>query len=81
MAVEGGPGNGFGLGFRVVIDPVRAGSPGSVGEYNWGGAASTYFWVDPANQLVGVVMTQFLATYLPLRDDMRTAVYATIPSR
>jgi CubicO group peptidase (beta-lactamase class C family) len=48
------------------------------GEFGWEGAAGTYFWVDPENQIVGVVMTQFLATYLPMRDDMRAAVYATI---
>ena len=41
-------GIGFGLGFSVMLDPVRAPVVGSLGEYGWGGAASTMFWVDPA---------------------------------
>jgi CubicO group peptidase (beta-lactamase class C family) len=48
------------------------------GRTRWEGAAGTCFWVDPASRLVGVVMTQFLATYLPLRDDIRAAVYAML---
>jgi len=63
---------------RVMIDLGKAMSLTAQGEFGWEGAAGTYFWVDPANQLVGVVMTQFLATYLPLRDDMRSAVYALL---
>jgi len=50
----------------------------ALGEFGWEGAAGTYFWVDPKNQLIGVVMTQFLGTYLPMREDMRSAVYAML---
>ncbi|RLA52780.1 MAG: serine hydrolase [Gammaproteobacteria bacterium] len=72
------PGYGFCLIGRVMQDLGQAMSLTAVGEFGWEGAAGTYFWVDPQNQLVGVLMTQFLATYLPLRDDMRSAVYAML---
>jgi CubicO group peptidase (beta-lactamase class C family) len=44
-------GMGFGLGFSVLLDPVKAGG-GSAGSYAWGGAASTIFWIDPAEELI-----------------------------
>ncbi len=53
-----GPGYGFGLGYSVVKDIGMAGQPGSVGNYGWGGAFCTYFWVDPVEDLIGIVMTQ-----------------------
>jgi CubicO group peptidase (beta-lactamase class C family) len=72
-------GVGFGLGFGVVIDPVAYRSPTSVGEYHWGGMASTAFWVDPAEQLSVVFMTQLLpsSTY-PLRSQLRQLVYQAL---
>lgn len=48
----------FGLGFMVRQGPGIAGVPGSAGEYMWGGAAGTFFWIDPKEQLVGVFMSQ-----------------------
>ncbi len=71
-------GIGFGLGFAVNIDPTKVLLPGSVGEYYWGGAASTAFWIDPVEELVVVSMTQLLpsSTY-PLRRQLRTLVYAS----
>jgi len=53
-----GAGYGFGLGFAVRRDAGVADSNGSAGDYNWGGAFGTYFWVDPKEQLVVVSMTQ-----------------------
>jgi CubicO group peptidase (beta-lactamase class C family) len=47
-------------------------------EFGWGGAASTYFWVDPDEDLVGIIMTQYLGSMWPIADDMRTAVYQAI---
>jgi CubicO group peptidase (beta-lactamase class C family) len=47
----------------------------NVGELGWAGAASTFFWVDPAEKMIGLVMTQCLGSALPLADDMRTAAY------
>jgi CubicO group peptidase (beta-lactamase class C family) len=52
------PGYTFGLGFAIREAPGIAGIPGSVGEFTWGGAAGTYFWVDPKEKLAGVLMTQ-----------------------
>jgi CubicO group peptidase (beta-lactamase class C family) len=54
----GVPGYTFGLGFMVRQGPGIAGVPGSAGEFMWGGAYGTFFWVDPAEQLVGVFMSQ-----------------------
>ena len=51
-------GYGFGLGFAVRKETGVNAAPGSAGEYNWGGAAGTGFWVDPKEQLVAVIMTQ-----------------------
>lgn len=69
------PGVGFGLGFGVVIDPVAGRSLASVGEYMWGGAASTAFWVDPVEEVTVIFMTQLFpsATY-PIRPQLRWVV-------
>lgn len=68
-------GVGFGLGFSVVVDPAATQSVASAGEYGWGGAASTMFWVDPAEELTVLFLTQLLpsATY-PIRRQLRAAV-------
>jgi len=72
-------GMGFGLGFAVNLDPAKMMLPGSAGEYNWGGAASTAFWVDPAEDLIAIFMTQLLpSSAYPIRRELRTMVYAAI---
>ncbi|HEX7000032.1 MAG TPA: serine hydrolase domain-containing protein [Gammaproteobacteria bacterium] len=70
------PGEGFGLGVRVVTDPAARNTWLSAGSFGWSGAFNTHFFVDPAERLVGVFMTQsaFLATRQRLRDDFETAV-------
>ena len=72
-------GIGFGLGFSVMLDPVRAAVVGSVGEYAWGGAASTMFWIDPREELVGMLFTQLIpsSTY-PLRREMKALTYQAL---
>ena len=72
-------GMGFGLGFSVVEDPAANASMCSPGEFAWGGAASTAFWIDPVEKLTAVFMTQFLpsSTY-PLRRELRAAVYQAL---
>ncbi len=72
-------GVGFGLGFAVTTDPAKTLIPGSRGEYFWGGAASTFFWIDPVEQLTCVFMTQLLpsSTY-PVRRELRTLVYSAL---
>src|SRR5215471_1302850 len=72
-------GIGFGLGFAVTMDPAVTLLPGSAGEYNWGGAASTAFWVDPAEELITIFMTQLMpSSAYPLRRELRTLVYSAI---
>ena len=70
-------GVGFGLGFAVTLNPARTLIPGTPGDYSWGGMASTYFWIDPREDLIVLFMTQLMpsATY-PLRRELRTLVYS-----
>lgn len=70
-------GVGFGLGFAVTLSPARALMPGTEGDYSWGGMASTYFWIDPREELIVIFMTQLMpsATY-PIRRELRTLVYS-----
>jgi len=74
-------GLGFGLGFAVVLDRARTMTPGNVGEYFWGGAASTAFWIDPKDQIAAVLMTQLLpSSSYPIRHQLRTLVYSALES-
>jgi len=68
-------GYGWGLGVRVMLDIGQASSLTGDGELGWAGAASTYFWVDPKEELTGVIMTQYLGSLLPMNDDLRVAAY------
>ena len=74
-------GSGFGLGFAVVTAPAAGKTLTSAGEYSWGGAASTAFFVDPAEQLTVSFFTQLLpsSTY-PLRSQLRQLVYQALAS-
>ncbi len=73
------PGLGFGLNFAVVLDPAAAGQLGSPGEYYWGGYASTLFWIDPREEVIGILMTQFIPSGThPLRPQMRNLVYQAL---
>ncbi|MFC4312189.1 serine hydrolase domain-containing protein [Steroidobacter flavus] len=70
-------GVGFGLGFAVTTDPARTLIPGSQGDFSWGGMASTYFWIDPREQLIVIFMTQLIpSTIYNLRRELRTLVYS-----
>jgi CubicO group peptidase (beta-lactamase class C family) len=72
-------GVGFGLGFAVLEDPGPAKVLSSPGEFYWGGAASTAFWVDPAEEVTAMLFTQLLpsSTY-PLRAQLRQLVYSSL---
>jgi CubicO group peptidase (beta-lactamase class C family) len=75
----GSPGNGFGLGFWVTKELGRNGEPGSVGAFGWGGAYHTTYWVDPAEKLVAVFMTQLLpATGSDAQAKFKALVYQSI---
>jgi CubicO group peptidase (beta-lactamase class C family) len=73
-------GIGFGLGFAVLLDPVKAAQLGTPGEYYWGGAASTAFFINPNEDgLVMIFLTQLTpSSSYPIRREMRTAVYSSI---
>jgi CubicO group peptidase (beta-lactamase class C family) len=69
-------GVGFGLGVSVSLDPVKAKVPGNPGEFAWGGAASTAFWVDPADDLTVTFFTQLLPSSVhPIRSQLKQLVY------
>jgi CubicO group peptidase (beta-lactamase class C family) len=72
-------GVGFGLGFSVTLDLARAQTVGSVGEYAWGGAASTAFWIDPTEELVVIFLTQFMPSgTFNFRGQLKSIVYPAI---
>jgi CubicO group peptidase (beta-lactamase class C family) len=73
-------GVGFSIGCGVNIDVARTRLPGTLGEFFWGGAASTAFWIDPKEDLAVVFMTQVMGTdaRLTLRRDLRTLVYSAM---
>lgn len=72
-------GIGFGLGVSVMLDPAKAQILGSPGEYAWGGAASTAFWVDPVEEQIVIFLTQLMpsSTY-PIRRELRVLTYGAI---
>ncbi|MGI4799613.1 MAG: serine hydrolase domain-containing protein, partial [Janthinobacterium lividum] len=76
-----GPGYGFGLTVAVRTQPGMSSYPGSVGEFNWGGAAGTAFWVDPKEQLVPIMLIQAPAQRLYYRFAFRDLVYGAITDR
>jgi CubicO group peptidase (beta-lactamase class C family) len=72
-------GIGFGLGFSVMLDPATAQILGSPGEFAWGGAASTYFFVDPKEDMLVIFMTQLMpSSSYPIRREMRVLAYQSI---
>ena len=73
------PGMGFGLGFEVRLDVGAAGQHGSVGEFGWGGAYHSTYWVDPVEELVVAYFTQVIpAAGLDDQDRLRALVYSAI---
>jgi CubicO group peptidase (beta-lactamase class C family) len=74
-------GVGFGLGVAVMQDLAHAALPGSLGEYTWGGVAGTFFFVDPREEMIAIVMTQVIDTQarrVRLRRDLRTLIYSAM---
>jgi CubicO group peptidase (beta-lactamase class C family) len=72
------PGTGFGLGFAVLLNPAEAQIMGSVGEYYWSGAASTEFFISPADDLIVLFMPQLMGSLYPFRRDIRVAAYSAL---
>ena len=74
-----GPGYGFGQGYAIVTDLGPSGTPRSEGSYYWGGAYGTIFWVDPEEELIGILMEQIRPyTHLNIRPDLATMTYQAI---
>ena len=71
-------GYGFGLGSRVLMNVAESALPGSVGEFGWAGAATTYYWVDPQEALVGVLMAQSMVSFEPITRDFRVLAYQAL---
>ena len=74
------PGFGFGLGFGLVTELGDEGV-GSVGEYSWGGAAGTIFWVDPVEEIIVIGMIQLMGSPWPLREKIKAMTYEAITER
>jgi CubicO group peptidase (beta-lactamase class C family) len=73
------PGFGFGIGFSIVVDLPRSAMLGSLGSHGWGGWASTHFWIDPLEELIGILMLQYIpsGTY-PIHMDIRNLTYQAL---
>jgi len=72
-------GVGFGLGFATTTASHKTMIAGSNGDYFWGGAASTFFWVDPAEELTVLLLTQLIpSSTWPIRRQLRTMIYAAV---
>ena len=71
-------GYGFGLGSRVCIDPAQTNLTGSVGEFGWAGAAKTYYWVDPREEIIGIFMSQRLSYFQVPERDFQALVYQAL---
>ena len=72
-------GMGFGLGGAVVLNPARARCPGSIGDFSWGGIASTFFWVDRKLDLSVVFLTQLApSSSYPSRPELKALVHGAV---
>jgi CubicO group peptidase (beta-lactamase class C family) len=72
-------GYGFGLGYCINMDPANTGAAGSRGDFGWGGMADTYCWVDPQQQMIAILMQQYLPSlHHAGRRDFREAVYRAL---
>ena len=75
---DGRTGAGFGLGFAVVTNVADTHTLGSLGTCSWGGLASTTFWIDPVEELIGIFMTQLVGADSPLDAQFRVLTYQAI---
>jgi len=72
-------GYGFGLGYCITMDPANTDAPGSRGDFGWGGMADTYCWADPQQEMVAILMQQYLPSlHHAGRKDFRDAVYRAL---
>lgn len=73
------PANGFGLGGAVLLRPGLSHQPGSIGKFGWGGAANTEFWIDPAEELLCLLMVQYMPAFtIPIGEDFAMGAYQAL---
>lgn len=73
------PGYGFGLGFSVLVDEEATEEPDNAGIFRWWGSGSTYFWIDPNEHLIGIVLAQVLPPTVPdMEKTFQTLVYESV---
>jgi len=71
-------GYGFGLGSRVLMNVAESEKPGSVGEFGWAGAAKTYYWVDPQEEIIGILMSQSMMQFEKPEADFQVLTYQAL---
>jgi CubicO group peptidase (beta-lactamase class C family) len=73
------PAMGYGLGIGVLLDPAQAGCLGSAGNLRWSGWANTHFWIDPHEELIGVLLRQYVSRGIhTIIRDFETRVYQAL---
>jgi len=71
-------GYGFGLGSRVLMSVAESAMPGSAGEFGWAGAANTNYWVDPQEEIIGVLMAQYMMSYETPQQAFKVLAYGAV---
>ena len=71
-------GYGFGLGSRVLVDVAASKLAGSIGEYGWAGAAKTYYWIDPKEELIGIFLTQSMCDFSMIQRTFQALTYQAL---
>lgn len=71
-------GYGFGLGSPVLLDVAKTQMPGSLGSFGWSGAAKTYYWVDPVEELIGILMSQGMMRFDLPEKDFQVLTYQSL---
>jgi CubicO group peptidase (beta-lactamase class C family) len=71
-------GYGFGLGSRVLLNVAESCVPGSTGEVGWAGAAKTFYWIDPQEEIIGILMSQFMVSFELPEKDFQVLAYAAL---
>ena len=71
-------GMGYGLSMAVTVDQAATQISGTAGSYNWGGMASTFFWIDPEKEIIVVTLIQLMNNPYPIRQQIKEAVYQSL---
>jgi CubicO group peptidase (beta-lactamase class C family) len=80
LGLEPYAGIGFGLGFAITLDPVELQAIASPGDYYWGGAAATLFWIDPVEDMIVLFMVQHMQSPYNFRGQLQQLVHQAIVS-